>query len=395
MKSIHLSRELSIVIITAIGVVFESIFFYHYLDVVFPNLKQIGNLETLFVEIGMTIFLTVTVYEYSSKSERFRKNRLRMQIISSFEMLSADFAWLSTQKVSQSINEEFITKKNLRIFHIQNLIGVLPDKLGTDLALQIPEFCEKALQIPRIVRPLDSTKPIVVDYTNCDTMMKEISNLLQNLQGKWKIPKNLVVTETPFFKETDKPSDDKKLTFFWKKTENKLLILSIIVALVIGGPTIYLGWETGLVLEQIKEINKNQFTIQNFRWELIGNVEPLVLENRLYNNESLNQKLSLSITSPHYLKIVVTSVEIQNDDQSKKLPQVYLEASITRVLPSGVSNIDINAPIRLNFDPKLNGYDVDNSTSSLGEIRYNFEITNIQTKEPITNGFVHSSVTLE
>lgn len=172
------------------------------------------------------------------------------------------------------------------------------------------------------------------------------------------------------------------------------MMISIVVALVIGIPTIILGYETGLVLEQIKEINEYQSTIQNFQWDMTGNVEPLVLENRLYNNEYLNQKLSLSIVSPHYLKIVVTSVEIQNDDQSKKLPQVYLEESITRVLPSGVSNIDINVPIRLNFDPKLSGYDTGNVTSSLGEIRYNFEVTNIQTKKPTTSGSVHSTLLL-
>lgn len=196
-------------------------------------------------------------------------------------------------------------------------------------------------------------------------------------------------------RETDKPSGDNKQTFFWNKTENKLMIISIIVALVIGIPTIILGYETGLVLEKIKGINEYQSTIQNFQWDMIGNVEPLMLENKLYNNESLNQKLSLSIISPHYLKIVVTSVEIQNDDQSKKLPQVYLEEPITRVLPSGVSNIDINVPIRLNFDPKLSGYGASNVTSSLGEIRYNFQVTNIQTKKPTTSGFVHTDIILE
>lgn len=186
-----------------------------------------------------------------------------------------------------------------------------------------------------------------------------------------------------------------KQTPFWKKTENKLMIISIAVALLIGIPTLILAYQTGLVLDQIKDINEYQSTVQNFQWDMIGNVEPLVIKNRLYNNEFLNQKLSLSIVSPHYLKIEITSVEIQNDDQSKKLPQVYLQEPITRVLPNGVSNIDIDVPIRLNFDPKLSGYDATNGTSSLGEIRYNFEVTNIQTKKPATSGFVHASVIFE
>lgn len=202
------------------------------------------------------------------------------------------------------------------------------------------------------------------------------------------------VLDDKSLQETTESYRDNKQTSFWKKSENKLMIISIIVALTIGIPTIYLGLETGFVLEEIKKVNDRQFEIQNFQWDLFGNVSPLVLENRSYNNESLNQKISLSIVSPHYLKIVVTSVEIQNDDQSKKLPQVYLEEQIIRVLPSGVSNIDINVPIRLNFDP-TGGYGTNNVTSSLGEIRYNFEVTNIQTKEPITNGFVHSSFILE
>jgi len=116
MKTI-ISRELVLVIITAIGVAVESFYVYHYLDINFPDLKEIENLEAIFVEIGITIFLTVTVYLYSTKSERDRKLRLRRQIISSFEMLIVDFSWLATQKASKSINEEFFTKKYSSFSH--------------------------------------------------------------------------------------------------------------------------------------------------------------------------------------------------------------------------------------------------------------------------------------
>ena len=109
------------------------------------------------------------------------------QIISSFEMLCTDFAWLATQKASQSINEEFITKKNLRIFHIQNLIGVLPEKLGMSMSLKISEFCENALLVPVIKRPLNPNELTVIDYTGCERMMLDAKKIMQDLRNKWKI----------------------------------------------------------------------------------------------------------------------------------------------------------------------------------------------------------------
>jgi len=186
MKS-RLSRELTLVIITAIGVTAESFYVYLFMESTFPELKQIGNFESLFVEIGIAIFIAVTVYVYSTKSERERKIRLRRQIISSFEMLCTDFAWLVTQRVSPSINEEFITKKNLRLFHIQNLIGMLPEKLGMELSRKIPDFCEKALLIPIIVRPLNPTQAISVDYTGCEDTIIASRDILRDLCNKWKI----------------------------------------------------------------------------------------------------------------------------------------------------------------------------------------------------------------
>ncbi len=182
-----LSRELIFVITTAVGVMVESFLVYQYLELGFPDLKQMGNLEAVFVEIGIAIFLTVTVYLYSGKSERDRKMRLRKQIISSFEMLNMDFSWLATQKASKSINEELINKKNLRLFHIQNLIGMLPEKLGGSLSLEIPDFCEKALLVPRIVRPLDPTQLLSVDYTGCESMILDAKKIIQDLRNKWKV----------------------------------------------------------------------------------------------------------------------------------------------------------------------------------------------------------------
>jgi len=182
-----LSREQRVVIVVAVGVIVESILSYYAIQQYFPQLNKIGPLQALFAEIGIAIFIAIVVYLYSVKSERIRKNRLQRQIISAFEMLCTDFAWLATQKTSALIHEEFITKKNLRIFLIQNLIGMLPERLGTNLSLKIPEFCEKALSTPVIIKPLDQTKPISVDYTGCESMLLDATNLLGELRKMWKI----------------------------------------------------------------------------------------------------------------------------------------------------------------------------------------------------------------
>ena len=183
----NFSLEQTRVIIVAVGVILESVISYYAIQQIFPQLNKIGPLQALFAEIGIAIFIAIVVYLYSVKAERIRKNRLQRQIISSFEMLSTDFAWLATQRSSTSINEEFITKKNLRVFLIQNLIGMLPERIGTNLSLKIPEFCEKALSIPTIIKPLDQTKTISVDYTGCESMLLEITNLLTGLRDIWKI----------------------------------------------------------------------------------------------------------------------------------------------------------------------------------------------------------------
>lgn len=387
------SREQLLIGITAIGVVIESLLVYQYLNTVFPNIKQMGNLEAIFVEIGIAIFLTVTVYQYSTKSERDRKIRLRKQIISSFEMLCIDFAWLVTQKTSPSINEEFITKKNLRIFHIQNLIAALPEKLGVSMSIQIPEFCEKALLVPVIKRSLNSNEPIIIDYTGCEGLILNAKEIMQDLHNKWKGPKTFTSSDNTMMSSRINMLSDNKKEKIWKTTENKLMIISIIIALAIGVPTAFLAYETDQALGEINKITTNDFFIQNFQWDMSANVESIMLENRIYDNESLNNKISLSVVSPHHLKIVVNKVEIQNEDQNIVLPRVYLEEAITRFLPSGVSNIDINVPIRLSFDPNFIKSDFDNNEiKSLGDITFYFEITDIQTKEQ-RNGFAHSSLT--
>lgn len=181
------SKEQKLVIITGFGVIMESFLSYFWLEYNFPQLNQISTFQALFVEIGLAIFIAVVVYVYSTKSEKERTFRLRRQIVSAFDMLCMDFAWFATQRASQSINEEFILKKNLRIFHIQNLIGMLPEKLGTDMSLQIPDFCEKALLSPRILKPLDPTKPISVDYSECEAMILSAKDIAYVLRTKWKI----------------------------------------------------------------------------------------------------------------------------------------------------------------------------------------------------------------
>lgn len=181
-----LSREQKLISIAGIGVIVESFFSYYWIQQNIPQINKIGPLQALFSEIGIAIFIAIVVYVYSIRSEKIRQARLRRQIISSFEMLNTDFSFLATQNGSLSVHEEIITKKNLRIFHIQNLIGMLPEPLGKDLSLKIPELCEKALMIPMIIRPLDPRIPISVDYTNCERMVLDCNEIVKDLQIKWE-----------------------------------------------------------------------------------------------------------------------------------------------------------------------------------------------------------------
>ncbi|MDE1765081.1 MAG: hypothetical protein KGI27_02280, partial [Thaumarchaeota archaeon] len=186
---VKFSLEQRLVIIAIVGVIIESIFSYIAIQNYLPQLNKIGPLQALFVEIGIAVFIAIVVYVYSVKSEKIRKARLRRQIVYSFQMLITDFTWLATQGTANSIDEGFITKKNLRVFHIQNLFAELPERLGKDLSLQIPEVCEKALQTPLIIRPLDQKESLIVDYFNCQGLIVEIDGILQVLSNKWPIKK--------------------------------------------------------------------------------------------------------------------------------------------------------------------------------------------------------------
>jgi len=68
---------------------------------------------------------------------------------------------------------------------------MLPEKLGSTLSIEIPEFCEKALTIPIIVRPFDITQSISVDYTGCESMILDAQKIIEKMKSKWKI-KNYV-----------------------------------------------------------------------------------------------------------------------------------------------------------------------------------------------------------
>ena len=118
---VKLSHEQYLITIAAVGVIIESVLSYVAIQNNFPQLNKIGPLQALFTEIGIAVFIAIVVYVYSVKSEKIRKARLRRQIVSSLQMLITDFTWLATQGAANSVDEGFITKKNLRVFHIEIL----------------------------------------------------------------------------------------------------------------------------------------------------------------------------------------------------------------------------------------------------------------------------------
>jgi len=87
--------------------------------------------------------------------------------------------------------------------------------------------------------------------------------------------------------------------------------ISIIAAIIIGGSTVFLGFQTGFVLDEIKSIEQKNLEIENFPpiFDIEGNYIQFLGNG--YPKYEYNNGITVTAVTNHYLKFTVTDVTIK------------------------------------------------------------------------------------
>lgn len=136
----------------------------------------------------------------------------------------------------------------------------------------------------------------------------------------------------------------------------RLTKVSIIIAIAIGIPVIYLGIQTGFVLDEIRSINTRQLEIENF--EPIFDIEGSYINflGSGFPKYELNDGITFTAVTNHYLKFTVTNVTISYLNQNfapcyfKSGPEFSLWRTSSIVLSPNGESKQIEPELQINFE---------------------------------------------
>jgi hypothetical protein len=176
------------------------------------------------------------------------------------------------------------------------------------------------------------------------------------------------------------------------------VISSIILGIIAIGITIYFSTEVGRLeeralnlqnqtftaIDEIKKINQKAFEIENFPLEKSVIADQIVIDNRSYTLERLNTQISLSMFSPHLMKLAIEKVAFVDIDNSEQLwtikPRIKLERPVIQFLSREITNMQFDVPMLITFVPKESvGF------GKLGAIEFHIAITDMQSKETFSD----------
>ncbi len=169
----------------------------------------------------------------------------------------------------------------------------------------------------------------------------------------------------------------------------RLTLISIIISVVIATPVIYLGWQTGLVLEEIKAITKKQSEIDNFGpvAKTLGmDIELSIIpesENKTYSGEIL-----LIPISNHPLRVDVENATLKDGGWVNCFfvnePKVELVGAWTDTFRPTDKDSWIKSILEITYQtqPEIQTLDLSGNLTNVkvGWIDYVVEMEDLQTK---------------
>lgn len=149
--------------------------------------------------------------------------------------------------------------------------------------------------------------------------------------------------------------------------------------------------ESSRTLDEIKKINEREFEIENFPLEISAIASDIILDDRIYQEEPITGKISLSVLSPHDLKVVVNNVTLHLIDPAswprESLPTVRFEKPVTKFLPRESGNLDFEVPMKFSIKPLGDGWYITGLGPNVGVLDFEIEIIDIQSDETYVRTF--------
>lgn len=185
-------RKLAIIVLFTIIVI--VITFYAVLPLILKHLEidriEIDSLLSTIISVSTAVYISIIVYIYAKKHERFRKQYLINQIVDYFALLKQGYGNdISSRQRNPDgsaselrINESFFNQKNMVALHIFDSVNELGDKVNSELAEFIKSVALHALGLPEIKK---NTKGeyLEPDYSQYRVFVKGMDVVLEFLNG--------------------------------------------------------------------------------------------------------------------------------------------------------------------------------------------------------------------
>lgn len=238
--------------------------------------------------------------------------------------------WLPSRKTASKVLNYYLT--------ILPMIFALTLIYLVNELQQIPELRAK-------IDPLFSVGLwfVVISSLTSLTAIINTDQRIDKLEKRLFPEKNVTPPTTTLDDDKHSSSHKNKL----ERASQIATIVSAIALIVIAGVTLYYVHQQGNILEKQFRIENSPYHIASL---MVGNID---LQNLNYDEQPLTEKISVSISSTHLLRIYVTNINFSSPygpyGNFTKKPEIFMR-QIEEDIGPGVTNINFEIPFQLTFD---------------------------------------------
>lgn len=150
-----------------------------------------------------------------------------------------------------------------------------------------------------------------------------------------------------------RPSGEVEFERIQTKLTRRMVILAVattIAAIV----TAIIGFQTGLILADLEKSNQRILDLTEVEQKREITIDPILIEDDVYEYVEFPVKLTISSISPYHSWFMLKSAKMTDVGVSIScinMPELILNKPITRVISAGGTNVEIDVPFILNYQP--------------------------------------------
>lgn len=143
----------------------------------------------------------------------------------------------------------------------------------------------------------------------------------------------------------------------FERIQTKLTRYMVVLAVattIAAGVTAFISYQTGLILDDLEKSNQRILDLTEVVQKREITIDPILIEDDVYEYEEFPVKLVISSISPYHSWFMLKSAKMSEVGVSIScinMPELILNKPITRVISAGGTNVEIDIPFILNYQP--------------------------------------------